>query len=160
MITKTELMNFLKFLRSKENVTVDPYIGRTCFTHGIDRTNYVHSLVKVIENSKTDDEAYKDLALNLHNKFSNSEHKLFPFILYLEDMYDYLVEIGYSSEGADNLAYTIANGEYKYLCKRNSHKEYLKDDLHKFALACKCLPHRMTITKLLHTEYENFVLEN
>ena len=50
----------------------------------------------------------------------------------------------------------IANGKYEAFCRQNPYREYPVRRLHKFALACKCLPHRDAITKLLHTAYDNF----
>ena len=155
-MTRSELCGFIGYIRGKENVVVDPYIARTCFKPRVDKTDYVCSLVKVIKSARTDEEAYEKLALNLSGGLVNPEHKLFPSVCYFEDIYDCLTGSGLSNEDADKLTRIIAGGGYKAFCRQNPHKERLSGDLHKFALACKCLPHRDAITKLLHTEYDNF----
>lgn len=155
-MTRAELCGFIGYIRGKENVVIDPYITRTCFKPRVDKTDYVCSLVKIIKGAMTDEEAYEKLALNLGGGLVNSEHKLFPSVCYFEDMYDCLTESGLSNEDADKLTRIIAGGGYKAFCRQNPRKERLSGDLHKFALACKCLPHRDAFAKLLHTEYDNF----
>lgn len=155
-ITKDELMGFLKFLRSKDEIFVDKYITRHgMFYSTVDRTEYVKSLVEVIKKAESDDDAYRNLAIKMD--YVNSEKKLFPEICYHEDFYEHLLGLGFSKADAEELTVTVRCGNYKRLCKRNPKTEYLTGETHKFAMACKSMPSRLPLTKMLHTEYENFI---
>ena len=112
MVTRSLVIDFIRYLRNKENVIIDPYITRTMFKSNVDRTDTVIELLNKIK--KADDEfvAYGIIARSICHS-ANTNWKLCPNISYHEDLYEYLLEIGYEDEEATFYTKVVAGGNYK-----------------------------------------------
>ena len=49
MVTRSLVIDFIRYLRNKENVIIDPYITRTMFKPNVDRTD---TIIKLLEKIK------------------------------------------------------------------------------------------------------------
>ncbi len=156
-MTRNELERFIRYLRQKSDVVIDPYFSRSQFNPKVDRTELVRLLVKQIQDADSERDAYKALAMHLLIGMENSEHDLFDSICFREDLHEHLLENGFSAEDATELTAIVASGRYKAHRKQNPKDDRLTGDLAVFATACKRLPHRAKITELLPTEYAAFL---
>ncbi len=155
-MTKNELLDFIDYIRKKEEVVIDPYITRSLFARRVDRTDYVRKLVEKIKNAPSTERAYKALAFSLHGGCVSCEHKRLPRVYYYEDFYEYLLSLGFLETDAEFYAKTVSTGNYKKFSKEARNGALLTGDLHIFAYACKRLPRRDSIAHRLHTEYNAF----
>lgn len=155
MITRSLVIDFIRYLRSKENVIIDPYITRSMFKPKVDRTDTVIKLLDKIKKADDEFSAYGIIARNIQ-VYANTNWKLIPDICYIEDLYEHFLELGYDEEYADFFSKVIAGGNYKSYIRQKSRKPFLKGDFHLFALSCKHLPHRNSFICRFPTEYRNF----
>lgn len=155
MVTRSLVIDFIRYLRNKENVIIDPYITRTMFKSNVDRTDTVIKLLEKIKNADDEFVAYGITARSICHS-ANTNWKLCPHISYHEDLYEYLLEIGYEDEEATFYTKVVAGGNYKDYIKQKAKCSWFKGNLHNFALSCKCLPHRETFIGRFPTEYGLF----
>ena len=154
MVTRSLVIDFIRYLRNKENVIIDPYITRTMFKPNVDRTDTVIELLDKIKKADDDFVAYGIIARSICHS-ANTNWKLCPHISDHEDLYEYLLEIGYENEEATFYTKVVAGGNYKDYIKQKAKCSWFKGNLHNFALSCKCLPHRETFIGRFPTEYQN-----
>lgn len=158
-MTKQETLQFLEYLRTKENVVVDEYITRGMFIRHLDRTPFLKKVLTTIKKCENAEIAYRKAAIAVCENRVNCLHKLFPQITYAEDLDEYLVCLNIAE--ADRKKYVLAavGGTYKTkIAKREL--EPLAGDLHLYMKASRYLPSREFFSRRFKTEYENWRKKN
>lgn len=152
-MTRQELEGFIRYLREKEEVRIDPYCVRTLFVRRMYLTDKVCLTVAKIRAAASEEEAYRTLAFSLPVGYSNPENRLLPTVVFKEDLYDHLLVCGFEEERAAFWSDKIASGGYKSFCRKHPKEIPLEGELHVFATACQFMPGRDKITEILKTEY-------
>ena len=88
MVTRSLVIDFIRYLRNKENVIIDPYITRTMFKSNVDRTDTVIKLLEKIKNADDEFSAYGIIARSICHS-ANTNWNICPDISYHEDLYEY-----------------------------------------------------------------------
>ena len=80
-------------------------------------------------------------------------------IWYREDLYDFLIEKGFSEKDAARFTRLIAAGAYKTYCRENPRKKTLEPilpDLHVLGKCVRYLPERIGLARWFSEQYERF----
>lgn len=157
--TKEECLEFLEYLRVKENCIVFHRLVRTML-HKIDfYSSRLVTLKETIKKSTTAAEAYVRYAKrdNIGCVSKKVRASLGAEIWYREDFYEYLISIGYEREKALLFTELVYKREYKNYSKvkRNENLSRYSQELHEFALAV-VLPCRDTLFRDFSYEYSLF----
>ena len=166
MIAKEQFLQFLDYIRNKEDVFVDELVTTVGLLNRqqVDKTPAIKSIVKGIRKVATLEDAYVKVYTSLMNyTHENNPHwKERPDLLFFEDVYEFFLAAGKSPKKAEEYTRSIASGTFKSKC--NASHEYLKlfgqdKTLIHWATNTKWLPHRSAFVKLLPTEYARFLNE-
>ncbi len=153
-MTKNELLEFIKYLKEKCEIVIDSYITRTMLRPNANRTSEVFDMVNKIKKAPSLENAYFAVASCLKREVV-CEKTILPHIQFYEDLYEHIASPGLNKELCLRYTSLIAGGTYNRYARVHP-KNALDGDLHIFGCACKSLPHRDTITKIMHSEYELF----
>lgn len=157
--TKEECLEFLEYLRVKENCIVFHCPARTMFNKFDLYHARLVTLKETIKKSTTATEAYVRYAKRKNIGCVNKQVRasLGAEIWYREDFYEYLISIGYEREKALLFTELVYKGEYKNYSKvkRNENLSRYSQQLHEFALAV-VLPCRDTLFREFSYEYSLF----
>ena len=114
--SKKETLDFIDYLRGKENVTIESRIEerRTLFSHySYDSATEIGKALETIKSGKTAMGAY--CALAAKKAKLNSNYRLIPEFGYIfyEDIIEYLMNIGFEEEEAAHLCFVIQSRGFK-----------------------------------------------
>lgn len=158
-MTKQETLQFLEYLRTKENVVVDEYITRGMFIRHLDRTPFLLKVLTVIKKCENAEIAYQKAAITICENQVNCLHKLFPQIAYAEDLDEYLVCLNIADADRKKYVLSAVGGTYKTQIRKRK-LEPLEGALHLYMKASRYLPSREFFSRRFKTEYENWRKKN
>ena len=159
--TKEECLEFLEYLRAKENCIVLHCPARTLFQKFDLYYARMATINETIKKPHTAAEAYVRYAKrkNIGCVSRQVRASLGADIWYREDFYEYLISIGYEKDKALFFTDLTYSGEYKTYskAKKNENLSRYSQQLHEFALAV-VLPCRELLFREFSYEYVLFSL--
>lgn len=157
-ISKEEAINFIEYLRNKEDLIIDERKVKGLF-NTFDFTYINKQYAKIIKESISAQDVYEKLCIiEPSSKNYNINHKYLENLnnIYEEDLYEYLTSI--NVKDPLKLTKIIVNNEYKeYLRHHTDNDPAISYELDMWARGCKYLPKRNMLMKLFISEYKLYV---
>ena len=162
--SKEECLAFMDYLLKKE----DPIIDHVKYFGGLSRgmvdiAKTTESLLMRIKGCSSKEEVYDKIGKLERFVYCSKElDKRFSFIKYEEELTEYLISLGISSEKAKELTVFIRTGRYKAECRMHKKSWGLEQygEIHEWAKTVHFLASWDKLPKYFISEYKIFSGEN
>ena len=158
--SKGECIAFIKHLMEKENPVIDHHMYFAGLSRGMrDIAEDELRILKKLKECTNPEAAYIEMSnWNKWNAASKDLKNKFSFILYREDLTEYLISLGIPEDKAIIYTKIISAGLYKQQCTQHKASWSLKKygDIHIYATATHFLSTWDHLAELFVSEYQLF----